>query len=966
MPGAPAAPSAIEGDAQVLVQWSLPAESGSSPVSGYVVLWEGGSQAVGPEQTAVVVTGLSNGHGYSFVVSAVNQAGMGPASAPSAVVYPGGAPDAPTPVVAVGGPGQAVITWPEANARGRPVTGYTVTTFSGETVTTTGTTATVTGLRAGRYTFAVTATNALGTSAPSNSNETIVTVALPGPPLTVTAVATATGALVRWSAPAANGGPATGYVVRSLPEGLSATTAATEATISGLQAGMNYKFKVSATNQSGEGEPSVPSEPIMLKQGPSTCTATPFLGGAPDPIGVMRPVAVSSADLDADGRLDLVVMDATTVYVSKGRGDGTFDTGVPHPAGSDLSSLAVADLNGDSFMDVVVTSTSGSLIILPGDGLAGLGAPRVFPTGGETQFVAIAQLDANPGPDLVVVNEAERTVAVFLNDGTATFVASGSHGVGWFPSQVVAADFNRDGVRDLAVPNGSGELNVLVGNGDGTFRSPLVQPLGASNVSALTVGDFDADGDTDLVAVRRDQVSGSVLLGNGDATFSGASLADPGFSDFVTSGDLDGDGHQDLVLLRPTGGQVRVMRGTGSGSFHLVRTHVVGSLPGWTTLGDFNADGFIDVVTANQGSPGASAPTGSVSILLGSATGFFTPNRMMFGEYVMTAFVADDFDVDGRMDVAVAQQESPGGWDVMMLLGTGDASFQPAFKVGGLGTVAEMRSGDFNRDGLPDLAVTDVGSWGPNLAIFMGMGGGHFQRSVRYEGNGGGPFSLTLDDFNSDGLSDLAVATRSYFGVDVYLGTPSGTFGDGQRHLVGGGPRSIVSADFNRDGVVDLATANELGNTVSVLRGQGNGGFSVKQDHAVGTRPVNLAVADLNGDLFPDLVTANEVAKSLTVLSGRAAGGFAPAITIPLVTTPLDVSTFDVTLDGKVDLLVALANGRVELLKGNGDGTFAAPVFFSAANSTRALALGHFDGDGRPDVAVLGAGVSVLRNVCGP
>jgi hypothetical protein len=563
------------------------------------------------------------------------------------------------------------------------------------------------------------------------------------------------------------------------------------------------------------------------------------------------------------------------------------------------------------------------------------------------------------------LNNAEGTLTVMLNDGAGGLVTRAPLLVGSLPWSLAAADFNRDGVPDLGVVANTTDVHVLVGNGDGTFQSTPTHPtLNSGAARAIVAGDFDHDGAPDLIVASISQPGGALLLGNGDATFSGASFA-LASGRFLTNEDLDGDGEQDLVILRPERDQLAVLRGSATGSFQLESTQLVGHEPVWATLGDFNNDGFTDVATANQGNPHASIPSGSVSMLLGAPTGFYTPSRTMFGEYVMPAFVADDFDVDGHLDLAVAQQESPGGYDVKMLLGNGNGGFLPVFKVGGLGAVGEMRSGDFNRDGLPDLAVTDVGAWGPNLAIFMGTGGGSFARSVRHDGNGAGPYSLTLNDFNADGLSDLAIATRSYMGVDVYLGTASGSFSEGYRYIVGGGPRSIVSADFNRDRNVDIATANETSNSVSVILGQGNGIFSPKRDVAVGTAPVSLAVADLNADLFPDLVTANEGANTLTVLLGRS-GGFAPAITVPLATTPRDVKLVDITMDGKIDVLVGLVNGRVLLLKGNADGTFADPVFFSAANSTRDLAPGQFDGDGRLDVAVLGAGVSVLRNVCAP
>lgn len=955
-PGKPDAPLATEGDSRISLRWSPPVDTGGSALTGYVLEWVGGRESVGPQQNEFVVEGLINGHPYAFAVFALNAVGLGPASDPTPLVYPGTTPAAPHQVRAEAGLEHATVSWAAADGRGREVTGYTVTTSSGVT-TTTSATSLVIPMEPGRYTFSVTATNVLGESMPSlPSNEVMVSTTTPAVVGRPTAVARVAAAVVRWSPPRGDGGTPQGYRVRSLPEAVEVTTGrATEAVIAGLQAGVAYKFRVSAVNDAGEGPASIATEPIMLQQGSLACTGVPFLGGAPDPVAVFEPIAVAATRLDADSALDLVVIDRTTLYLVRGRGDGTFEPPVTSLADTEFTSMAVGDLDGDSRSDVVLTRIDGGFVVFGGNGQGGVSAPHVF-SGDRADAIAIARLDSDATADLAVVNRAASTVSIYLNDGGASFQPAGRLAVGDGPVSLVAADFNRDGKTDLVVPTELASLSILIGNGDGTFQPAILRSLPVSSAVSLAVGDFDADGDPDLVAVSQASAGSVLLLGNGDGTFSGASFAHLSTANFVTSLDFDHNGTVDLAALDSS--SLTVLLGDGTGSFRPLFSRTFGGAA--AVLEDFNDDGLIDVVTTIGSN--AAIPFGGVSLMLGTPSGLPAQNTTSLGQYITQGLVVDDFNVDGQLDLALTQKVLPGRYQLKVLLGNGPGSFQAPVLSGMVGEPGEIRSGDFDRDGVPDLAI--AGELG--VVTFRGDGDGGLLQTASYRGNGAEPSGLTVDDFDGDGLLDLAVATAAYFGVDVYDGAPGGRFAAARRFIVGGGPRSIVSADFNRDGHADFATANELSNTVSVLFGAGDGEFGNRQDQPIGRRPVSLAAGDLNRDLVPDLVSANADSQSLSVLLGKNSGGFVRAVDIPLGTRPEDVNVGDLTLDGNTDVLVALANGRVAFLKGRGDGSLAGPIFFSAGVAS-ALEIGHFDGDGRPDVAVLsGGGMGLLMNVCLP
>ena len=273
VPGAPTAVTAVAGNGAATVSWAAPASTGGSPITSYTVTASpGGATSTISGSTSAVVSGLTNGTAYTFVVTAANTVGTGAPSAPSAPVTPSAptVPGAPTSVTAVAGNTSATVSWvAPANNGGSPITSYTVTaTPGGATATISGaTSAVVGGLTNGTaYTFVVTAANSVGTGAPSAPSAPVTPSAptVPGAPTSVTAVAGNTSATVSWVAPASTGGsPITSYTVTASPGGATATiSGATSAVVGGLTNGTAYTFVVTATNSVGTGAPSVASPPV--------------------------------------------------------------------------------------------------------------------------------------------------------------------------------------------------------------------------------------------------------------------------------------------------------------------------------------------------------------------------------------------------------------------------------------------------------------------------------------------------------------------------------------------------------------------------------------------------------------------------------------------------------------------------------------------------------------------------------
>jgi hypothetical protein len=324
----------------------------------------------------------------------------------------------------------------------------------------------------------------------------------------------------------------------------------------------------------------------------------------------------------------------------------------------------------------------------------------------------------------------------------------------------VFGDFNGDGKLDVAQANGTGVLTILLGNGDGTFSAGPVSTV--ANLSTLAVGDFNGDGKLDLAGTGPFNTV-LILLGNGDGTFT-----------------------------------------TGTST-------TVGVAPAYLAVADFNGDGKADLAVGTSYS--------ALSILLGNGDGTFTNGIGALNAPNRIGMVAvGDFNGDGKADLAVTNSEN---YAVVVLMGNGDGSFAmgPTFTQG----TAFTAVGDFNGDGRSDLIVTSAPS---------------------------GPGQITVELGNADGTFTPVVSSVANYR-----------------------PLCFAVADFNLDGKLDLAASTSNGpNTMTVLLGNGDGTFTTAAGINTSLSSEYLAAADLNGDGLPDLGVQNPPTTSilLTHLSASA------------------------------------------------------------------------------------------------
>ncbi len=343
-----------------------------------------------------------------------------------------------------------------------------------------------------------------------------------------------------------------------------------------------------------------------------------------------------SVDVNGDGKADLVVVNlqgAVTVYL--GNGDGTFNLPVDYPAGGpNAQSLAVGDVNGDGKADLMVTNTcalattcgNGDVAVLIGNGDGSFQPPVTYDTGGMTATRVIARdVDKDGKLDLLVVNSSSSSVGVLLGNGDGTFRAAVTYAAaGGTPQDLAVADMDKDGKLDLVVATSCDFLtlcgvDVLLGNGDGTFRAAVLRGAVSMGGVSLRVADFNGDKKPDVAMSTYDSTpvhsSIGVFLGNGDGTlrpvvqYSVGGLANQTIG-YLAVGDVNGDGAIDMMvstrcnpyLYGCIDDKIGLLLGNGDGTFQASLPFYTGRIgPAEVTLTDLNGDGKPDMVVPCSG-----------------------------------------------------------------------------------------------------------------------------------------------------------------------------------------------------------------------------------------------------------------------------------------------------------------------------------------------------------------------------
>jgi hypothetical protein len=584
---------------------------------------------------------------------------------------------------------------------------------------------------------------------------------------------------------------------------------------------------------------------------------------------IPSPDNIASGDFNGDGFPDLVVADTknknVAVLLNNAKGSFSLKTSVPVNAAQSRQPFAIADFNGDGNVDLAVSD--GVIInMLLGDGTgAFIAAPNIpFSSTGYISFSVTGDFNNDRKPDLVITDGnvwLNTLPSISANPKIIQFQVGYGQAV---PSPIhltIAPAGTTASSNQAWLSYASGQVSV--------------NPAGLSAGQYKGTIRFNAPNSFGTLV----QVSLSVNAPSG--TFTTTSNSPPPIAGTPSVGDFNGDGIPDL--LAGNNNVLTVWFGDGKGNFTASSSQTMVPSSGPLALGDFNLDGHLDIAffqfSYSTQTSGFVQSTLTIQTLLGDGTGAFTigpvsssaPSSIAFGFAVP---LVADFNLDGIPDLFAAG---------FIFLGDGKGHFREAPPQVEAQT-ASAATCDFNGDGIPDVAYTELAS--SRFYVLLGNGRGGLTLSQRYD------FaqqdlalgSLICGDWNNDGVPDLAIASSQNPGfIEIMTGGGNGTFGRGASFQSASGTPyvySIASADFNGDGNLDLLIAYQ--NSFLVAFGDGHGNFAPSPGGAFPNRAV--LTADFNKDGRPDVASTSSA--GLIVNLGALA---APTITL----TELPPNPFD-------------------------------------------------------------------------
>jgi len=520
------------------------------------------------------------------------------------------------------------------------------------------------------------------------------------------------------------------------------------------------------------------------------------------------------------------------------------------------------------------------------------------------------------------------------------------------PTSVATGDFNHDGHMDWVVANGgANSLWLYLGNGDGTAQPPVIIPLKGQSPVA------------------------------------------------VAAADLRGSGNLDLIVAEADSGQVGVLLGNGDGTFGVETPYYVPGAPLCLLIDDFNGDGHKDILVGMAGN----VNVGEIAFLPGDGAGHFGPpvyqpyeNTNVSSEDVLMAYdvVEADLNGDGFPDLIV-NDINPATPGVYAYLNQKDGTFKISQMVdepGFFDQISNVALGDVNGDGCADLVDTNTSGM---ASLFLGNCDGTFQNPFngRQLGVGEIGVGLVLADVNGDGNLDIVTSAvplgndRIYGDqtgnvVSVLLGDGHGNFSNARVYRGWPSMYSFALADLNGDGYPDIVAASQDADLVSIFLNDGRGGFGIPEGENFGykgygnsspRRVLNASfkVADVNGDGLPDVVLlqfgdTNIEAFYLSAFLNKGSGNFSDPIRLPVIDLYVgtggdvgDAALADFRNTGRPDFVAigsqwSSRSNYIAFAKNNGDGTFTPLPLANPPGATGLLGVGDFNGDGKPDLVVVG------------
>ncbi|MBI2424045.1 MAG: VCBS repeat-containing protein [Candidatus Hydrogenedentes bacterium] len=648
-----------------------------------------------------------------------------------------------------------------------------------------------------------------------------------------------------------------------------------------------------------------------------------------------RPLAVDAADLNNDGRTDLVTVNETaeTVSVLLANDSGAYALHQDYPVGGTPRALLAEDFTGDSLVDVITAnpgSSDLSLLVNTGSGV----------------FAAEMRL-------LLAANAA--------------------------PEALLSVDLNNDALRDLVTADtGIGSVSLLLKRAGGGWDPP-VRHLVGDQPRALAAADINNDTHIDLVTANRGTGNLSILFGAGDGTFSSTATLDCGDSPrSVAIADFDADGQPDIAATAPGSLEVYLYYGLGAGLFDAPLVVPLDRPPTRMVAANVAGSAAPEIITVLFESLENPAPFGQIAILHFDGMGALEQTGIRGFDSGTVDILATDINNDSRMDLLSTSISK----NTVVVVPGETAGLATELRIPVGRRPREVHTADLNRDGEPDGIVVNFD--GNDLSLLFSTADG-FWAMERRLAVGDIPRSAAVGLVNSDAFLDIVVTRLNQSQAALFLGNGDGTFqtvrtialrapGNTERAE----PRSIALGDMDKDGDIDIVTGNANTNTVAIVLNNGAATFAPAVEYFAGTFPLAVKLADLNQDTHLDVVVANgqnpatsvTTAPRVNTLFGVGDGTLDAASRVAYTTldSPIDMAIADVNGDGDLDVFTAHNSGNnIAILAGRENGRLSAGAGIRVGQTSNALQLVDFDGDGRKDVLTTSDNnsVAVLLNAGG-
>lgn len=679
---------------------------------------------------------------------------------------------------------------------------------------------------------------------------------------------------------------------------------------------------------------------------------------------------LADGDFNGDGRDDILSSDDYNVYVFFGDGLGNFSQPPKILYRLDTQAMmlpAAGDFNGDGRSDVVVpvsynnNGVSRGVTVFLGNRDGTFSSPVHSDSSDVPTAMLPVDFDGDGKLDIIgsIVSYGDpNKIFLLRGNGNGSFTLAAQFNTGYQPIGVTAADFDGDRLPDLTYRN-SDDLMLVKNAGNGTFAQPVSIGHISYGYTSIASADLDKDGKQDIVAVQNTYFDPAVkiLLGNGNLTFrDGGNFTFPSrenvFIDQI--GDVDRDGNLDLVFTSQN--RVVVYNGAGNGSFANPNEYVAGGRD--SLLRDFDSDGWLDIASVE-----------SAEFAVGGSGGFAVLRNLRDGTFLSAPALptgddtkdvaAGDFNADGFEDLVVVKRGAGGGpGDIILIVQQPNAqTTKKSLGAGGINSLSQygldpyaVVTGDFNQDGKTDFIVVGRGGYGEpqNALVALNDGAGNFNQPTFFQINSNDIYTVKTADFNGDGKLDL-LTTGVFQGAAISFGTGGGSFAAPVNYQNGTPSGATAVGDFNNDAKPDFAVVSYSGGKATILLNNGVGSFTVAGNFAVSGLLNAVAASDLNGDNNLDLVVATSV--GVSVLTGNGNGtlnGEARYQILPYSAAGLAIADFNG--DKKPDVALLAGTNTVSVLLNDGFGRLGNETLWASGATLQTIIAEDLNNDKKIDI----------------